>query len=207
MGEAATCCCWLHLLLLLLLLQATTSYCNDLSLSLPRPSAVSCPQLKGLYAKSLAANKGRLIVHGESFACEMMVVVVVLACLAYTHICTHTIHTCTHTHARMHKHIHVRATYMHACTRTRMYTHLHACAQACIHAHMHTCMHIHACMHAYPCAHMHACLVAYPCAHMHVIIINRRRSGITSHTSHVHKTGTRSMQPVRSVPLGGPVVS
>ena len=38
------------------------------------------------------------------------------------------------------------------------------------------------------------------------IIINRR-SGITSHTSHGHKTGTRSMQPVRSVPLGGPVVS
>ena len=37
-------------------------------------------------------------------------------------------------------------------------------------------------------------------------IINRR-SGITSHTSHGHKTGTRSMQPVRSVPLGGPVVS
>ena len=40
-----------------------------------------------------------------------------------------------------------------------------------------------------------------------IIIIINRRSGITSHTSHGHKTGTRSMQPVRSVPLGGPVVS
>ena len=40
-----------------------------------------------------------------------------------------------------------------------------------------------------------------------LIIIINRRSGITSHTSHGHKTGTRSMQPVRSVPLGGPVVS
>ena len=40
-----------------------------------------------------------------------------------------------------------------------------------------------------------------------LIIIINRRSGITSHTSHSHKTGTRSMQPVRSVPLGGPVVS
>ena len=38
-----------------------------------------------------------------------------------------------------------------------------------------------------------------------IIIIINRRSGITSHTSHGHKTGTRSMQPVRSVPLGGPV--
>ena len=38
----------------------------------------------------------------------------------------------------------------------------------------------------------------------HIIIIINRRSGITSHTSHGHKTGTRSMQPVRSVPLGGP---
>ena len=37
-----------------------------------------------------------------------------------------------------------------------------------------------------------------------IIIINRR-SGITSHTSHGHTTGTRSMQPVRSVPLGGPI--
>ena len=36
-----------------------------------------------------------------------------------------------------------------------------------------------------------------------IIIIINRRSGITSHTSHGHKTGTRSMQPVRSVPLGG----
>ena len=45
--------------------------------------------------------------------------------------------------------------------------------------------------------------------HKHItgIIIINRRSGITSHTSHGHKTGTRSMQPVRSVPLGGPVVS
>ena len=34
-----------------------------------------------------------------------------------------------------------------------------------------------------------------------IIIIINRRSGITS------QTGTRSMQPVRSVPLGGPVVS
>ena len=40
-----------------------------------------------------------------------------------------------------------------------------------------------------------------------IIIIINRRSGITSHTSHGHKTWTRSMQPVRSVPLGGPVVS
>ena len=40
-----------------------------------------------------------------------------------------------------------------------------------------------------------------------IIIIINRRSRITSHTSHGHKTGTRSMQPVRSVPLGGPVVS
>ena len=40
-----------------------------------------------------------------------------------------------------------------------------------------------------------------------IIIIINRRSGITSHTSHGHKTGSRSMQPVRSVPLGGPVVS
>ena len=40
-----------------------------------------------------------------------------------------------------------------------------------------------------------------------IIIIINRRSGITSHTSHGHQTGTRSMQPVRSVPLGGPVVS
>ena len=39
-----------------------------------------------------------------------------------------------------------------------------------------------------------------------IIIIINRRSGITSHTSHGHKTGTRSMQPVRSVPLGGPVL-
>ena len=38
-----------------------------------------------------------------------------------------------------------------------------------------------------------------------IIIIINRRSGITSHTSHGHKTGTRSMQPVRSVPLGGPI--
>ena len=29
-----------------------------------------------------------------------------------------------------------------------------------------------------------------------IIIIINRRSGITSHTSHGHKTGTRSMQPV-----------
>ena len=40
-----------------------------------------------------------------------------------------------------------------------------------------------------------------------IIIIINRHSGIISHTSHGHKTGTRSMQPVRSVPLGGPVVS
>ena len=46
----------------------------------------------------------------------------------------------------------------------------------------------------------------YGCIIIIIIIINRR-SGITSHTSHGHKTGTRSMQPVRSVPLGGPVVS
>ena len=44
-------------------------------------------------------------------------------------------------------------------------------------------------------------------AHIIIIIIINRRSGVTSHTSHGHKTGTRSMQPVRSVPLGGPVVS
>ena len=43
--------------------------------------------------------------------------------------------------------------------------------------------------------------------YIYIIIIIIRRSGITSHTSHGHKTGTRSMQPVRSVPLGGPVVS
>ena len=36
---------------------------------------------------------------------------------------------------------------------------------------------------------------------------HHRRSGITSHTSHGHKTRTRSMQPVRSVPLGHPIVS
>ena len=46
----------------------------------------------------------------------------------------------------------------------------------------------------------------YPNTCIIIIIINRR-SGNTSHTSHGHKTGTRSMQPVRSVPLGGPVVS
>ena len=40
-----------------------------------------------------------------------------------------------------------------------------------------------------------------------IIIVINRRSAITSHTSHGHQTGTRSMQPVRSVPLGGPVVS
>ena len=38
-----------------------------------------------------------------------------------------------------------------------------------------------------------------------IIIITNRRSGITS--SHGHKTGTRSMQPVQSVPLGGAIVS
>ena len=41
---------------------------------------------------------------------------------------------------------------------------------------------------------------------INIIIIINRRSGITSHTFHGHKTGTRSMQPVRSVPLGGPVL-
>ena len=45
----------------------------------------------------------------------------------------------------------------------------------------------------------------YPNTCIIIIIINRR-SGNTSHTSHGHKTGTRSMQPVRSVPLGGPIV-
>ena len=33
-----------------------------------------------------------------------------------------------------------------------------------------------------------------------IIIIINRRSGITSHTSYGHKTGTRSMQMVRSGP-------
>ena len=40
-----------------------------------------------------------------------------------------------------------------------------------------------------------------------IIIIINRRSGIISHTFHGHKTRTRSMQPVRLAPLGGPVVS
>ena len=35
---------------------------------------------------------------------------------------------------------------------------------------------------------------------------SKRHSGITSHASHGCKTGTRSMQPVRLVPLGVPVV-
>ena len=39
---------------------------------------------------------------------------------------------------------------------------------------------------------------------MGIIIIINRRSGITSHTSHGYKTGTRSMQPVRSVSLVPP---
>ena len=39
-----------------------------------------------------------------------------------------------------------------------------------------------------------------------IIIIFNRRSGIASHTSRGHKTGTRSMKQVRSVPLRGPVV-
>ena len=34
-----------------------------------------------------------------------------------------------------------------------------------------------------------------------------RKSRGGSHTYHGHETGTRSMQPVRSVPLGGPIVS
>ena len=56
---------------------------------------------------------------------------------------------------------------------------------------------------------IYACFASIDEAHgyLHIIIIINRRSGITSHTSHGHKTGTRSMQPVRSVPLGGPVVS
>ena len=33
-------------------------------------------------------------------------------------------------------------------------------------------------------------------------IIIKAGSGITSHTSHGHETGTMSMQPERSVPLG-----
>ena len=46
------------------------------------------------------------------------------------------------------------------------------------------------------------------CIYMYIIIIIiiiKRRSEITSHTSHGHMTGTMGMQTVRSEPLGGPV--
>ena len=44
-----------------------------------------------------------------------------------------------------------------------------------------------------------------PSHHSPQLVIMKRRAGIASHTSHGRKTGTRSLQPVRSVPLGGPV--
>ena len=62
-------------------------------------------------------------------------------------------------------------------------------------------------LHYHCCTMLHYAALCSLHIYIIIIIIINRRSGITSHTSHGHKTGTRSMQPVRSVPLGGPVVS